>query len=208
MTVHALPLDHLRLAAAPESRSAKARGESEGDAALEARFDRAAPGVFRFVLVRVGNDRHLADDIMQQVWLASRRNGGRIAPGEFEAWLRGAARNLIATHWRRLGARPDSALRADPSAAARLSDLLHTPDAPPAALASDETRGRLLLALTSLDTEDQALMTDHYVRGRSHAEIAQALGISPRAVEGRLYRARQALRQRLLETEDDHPNAT
>lgn len=208
MTVHPLPLDHLRLAATSSSRAGQVRAEAEAEAALEARFDRAAPGVYRFVLVRVGNDRHLADDIMQQVWLASRRNGARIAPGEFEAWLRGAARNLIATHWRRLGARPDSALRADPAAAARLSDLLHSPDAPPAALASDETRQRLLLALTSLDTEDQALMTDHYVRGRSHAEIAQALSIGPRAVEGRLYRARQALRQRLLDTDDELPNAT
>ncbi len=180
----------------------EARLETPASESLEARFDRAAPGLYRFVAVRVGRDKHLADDLMQQLWLAAHRNGAKIAVGEFEAWLRGAARNLIATHWRRVGARPDGVLRADPAAAARLADMLATPSAPVNLLTSAEATSQLMLALTALDAEDQELLSEHYVRGQGHAAIAARLGIGVRAVEGRLYRARQALRQRLVQTDD------
>jgi RNA polymerase sigma factor (sigma-70 family) len=56
-----------------------------------------------------------------------------------------------------------------------------------------------------LDTELQALpvrdrlpLAMHYLMGLSHQEIGQSLGISASAVDGRLKRARQRLRTRLL----------
>ena len=56
---------------------------------------------------------------------------------------------------------------------------------------------QLLLAITELTSEEQELIVGHYFHGRSHDELAAECGLSPRAIEGRLYRARRALREKL-----------
>ena len=56
-----------------------------------------------------------------------------------------------------------------------------------------EGRDQLVLALTGLPTADQELIVGRYFQGRSHTDLAADLGISARAVEGRLYRARRVL---------------
>jgi DNA-directed RNA polymerase specialized sigma24 family protein len=54
-----------------------------------------------------------------------------------------------------------------------------------------------------LATDDQNLILQHYFDSRSQSDIAKTMGITLRAVEGRLYRARQALRDRLQHLEDE-----
>ncbi len=166
---------------------------------LDAVFDRCAAGLYRFFAVRTGGDSHLADDLMQQLWLQTVRSAGRIPADAAEPWLRTVARNLIREHWRRQKRRPAQAPIADPALAAELSRRLVTEDLPEDELVRREVRDQLLLAITLLSEEDQRLLLDRYVGGRSHAELARTLGIGDRAVEGRLYRARQALRAALAE---------
>ena len=154
-------------------------------------FDAAAPGVFRFVAVRAGGDGPLVDDLMQQLWIAADRSADRVSRAEAETWLRTVAKRLLVTHWRREGVRAavplDEAGGAAHAAAAMLAE-------PGAALDGEGLRQTLRLALTELASEDQDLLIGHYVNGASQADLGQRLGVSERAVEGRLYRARRALR--------------
>lgn len=52
--------------------------------------------------------------------------------------------------------------------------------------------------MQALPTRDRLPLAMHYLMGLSHQEIGQSLGISASAVDGRLKRARQRLRTRLL----------
>ena len=60
-----------------------------------------------------------------------------------------------------------------------------------------EARDQLILAITDLPTSEQELIVGYYFQDESHARLAARQGISERAVAGRLYRARQALRRKL-----------
>ncbi|MFT3683687.1 MAG: sigma factor-like helix-turn-helix DNA-binding protein [Phycisphaerales bacterium] len=55
----------------------------------------------------------------------------------------------------------------------------------------------MLLAMTELPAAEQDLLVAHYVRGEEQAKLAERLGLSVRAVEAKLYRARKALHDRL-----------
>ena len=81
--------------------------------AIEALFDRHCRWLYRYVVVRVGGDAQLADDVMQQVWVAALRTGGSVPADEIEFWLRGVARNILAAHRRRVTNRPKQLPLAD-----------------------------------------------------------------------------------------------
>ncbi len=168
-------------------------------ARVEAAFDRHSSATYRFVVVRVGGDRHLADDLMQQLWLQCIGSQTVTIPDDrLEFWFRGIAKNLLRSHWRTTRNRPTHLPIAEPALASELAEKLSSEELPAAALERREVCDQLSLALTALPTVEQELMVGYYFRDRTHAELAELLGISTRSVEGRLYRARQALRQELL----------
>ncbi|MFQ5492183.1 MAG: RNA polymerase sigma factor [Phycisphaerae bacterium] len=168
-------------------------------AQVEAAFDRFSPAVYRYVLIRVGGDPHLADDIMQQLWLAVSGNHRRVPGDELEFWLRGIARNLVRQHWRQIRRRPSCVPLADPALGAELAARLADEELPSGVLQRKQVQDQLILALTALSSQDQALISGRYFQGRSNAELACDLDLTERAVEGRLYRARQSLHQQLRE---------
>ncbi len=176
--------------------------ETDDQDVLSAAFDRCATGIYRFVAYRVG-DVHLADDLMQQVWLAAIRSDGRVPPAELEPWLRGVARNLIRDHWRKQARRPDQLPMPDADFAAELSRRLVNEEIPDDVLAQRETRTQLLFAITSLDADAQEIVMARYFNDESHTHLAQRFGVSERAIEGRLYRARQALRAKLERLDEE-----
>lgn len=164
--------------------------------AFERAYDACAPSLYRFFVVRTG-DSHLADDLMQQLWLQGRNGAENVPPANLEYWLRAIARNLLRTHWRVKARRPVAIAVPDPDVAADLSERLVNEEIPAADLENKEIRDQLLLAITDLSSQEQELIVGCYFENLSHAALAARLGISERAIEGRLYRARQALRQRL-----------
>lgn len=174
----------------------------ESLATLESVFDRCSSALYRFVCVRVGGDRHLADDLMQQLWLQARTAATAVPPASLEAWLRTVARNLLRTHWRVKARRPAHVPIPDADLAARLADRLVSADLPAEQLQQREVRDQLLLAMTALPADDQALIIGCYFQNESHQALATRWGVSERAIEGRLYRARQALRQHLASLDD------
>ena len=165
--------------------------------ALERVFDRCASSLFRFFVVRTGGDEHLADDLMQQLWLQARGSRRSVPENELEYWLRAIARNLVRAHWRRIGQRPNHLSLGDPALAADLGRRMASEVIPDDVMHRAEVRQQLMLALTELSHDDQTILIAHYFHGKPHAELASLLGLTHRAVEGRLYRARRSLRTRL-----------
>ena len=159
-------------------------------------------GLYRFVFHRVGRDAKAAEDITQEtVCIAWAKAEAPADPDEQERWMRGIARNLVKRHWR---LHPASAQRV-----ARIErvgrEMAHRLDqgAAGAANVRDEEMDRLALALSNLNHCDQTLILGFYHHGRSHEQLGGERGVSAKAIESALYRARKRLREALLSSEDE-----
>jgi RNA polymerase sigma-70 factor (ECF subfamily) len=139
---------------------------------------------------------------MQQIWVAALHTGWSVPADEIEFWLRGVARNILAAHRRRLANRPKQLPLADRALASELAEALESSPLPPELVGKKETKDQLLLALTQLPSDAQELIAGRYFRGWTLERLADNLGLSVRAAEGRLYRARQALKQALAHLEE------
>jgi RNA polymerase sigma-70 factor (ECF subfamily) len=125
----------------------------------------------------------LADDVLQEAFVRLLRSGRPGASeGETAAFLYRTATNLVYDHWRRRR-REQKALRGVDAAAVASG---------PGTLGSD--LGRLFARLRP---RDRALLWLAHVEGRSHAEIADALGLKTISVRVLLFRARAELASRL-----------
>jgi RNA polymerase sigma-70 factor (ECF subfamily) len=163
-----------------------------------------AQGLWRFLLVRVGRDENLAEELMQELCLQAARTYTKAGEAKhIDAWLFGVARNVLRRHWRTITRRRRNLPEVRADVGVELANLFDAEPLPSAYIERREVREQVLLAVSSLATEDQNLILLHYFDGRSQADIASDLGVSPRAVEGRLYRARVALRERLRHLEDE-----
>ncbi len=135
-------------------------------------------------LVHVVRDRALAEDLLQETFLAAWR--ARDDLGEVvnaEAWLFGIARH-----------RALRALRG----AQRLRRALERVAASPASGAGEGSEAAVdVLALVHrvLSPEDRALIVLRYVHGFDAPELAEMTGRSPAAIRKRLERARTMLLQ-------------
>ncbi|UCC81944.1 MAG: sigma-70 family RNA polymerase sigma factor [Gemmatimonadota bacterium] len=141
--------------------------------------------LYAFVSRRVGGDRTLAEDIVQDAWLRAVDTWPRRGtPDQPRAWLIRVARNLLVSHFRRQRPTP-----VDPAELELEADDYRPETRWAAALVS--------WGLARLRRGQAALLEAFYFDGRSTREIAAELGLSERAVEGRLRRARQNLEKRL-----------
>jgi RNA polymerase sigma factor (sigma-70 family) len=168
---------------------------------LAAAYDRFGPSIYRFFYIRVSRDEHLAADLMQQLWAAAAKNATKVPEAEIEFWLRGVARTLLNTHWRRVSVRPAHVAMDDSLTGAALAQRMTRERLPDEECNRRETQDRLLLAITRLPQADQDLIFAHYFEGAQQVDLSKRLGLSARAIEGRLYRARQLLRDALKESD-------
>jgi RNA polymerase sigma factor (sigma-70 family) len=133
-------------------------------------------------------DEHAAADLEQETWLAALRGGAHAR--DARAWLGSVARRLAASSGRSEGRR--SAREADVAGS-------RPPESPDAAetLASVELSARLARAVAELEEPYRTTLALRYYEGQSPRHIAQRLGIDARAVESRLRRGREQLREAL-----------
>jgi RNA polymerase sigma-70 factor, ECF subfamily len=139
--------------------------------------------LYQFISRRTSGDRELTEDLIQATFLRAvvdwQRNG---VPSEPLAWLNTVARNLTVDHYRRERLEDRSAPRGSVlwsfDTGISLKDLIRK-------------------VLTLVRGDQRRLIRAFYFEGRTTREIAKDLKISERAVEGRLRRARRALRGRL-----------
>lgn len=128
----------------------------------------------------------LAQDVFAEAYLSRDRfRGDWEDPATAGAWLRGIAGRLWLAHGRR-------SLRLDPSLQ---RELVPTEEVP--APVQDESAEQLRALIAGLPREWRTVLHLRYVEESGLAEIAGLLGISERAVEGRLHRARKELKQRM-----------
>lgn len=154
----------------------------------------------RYLAHRVGGDRHVADDLLQQTCFEASRCR-RVPDGDdaCEAWLHGIAKHLLHRHWR--GQRRSRRLLSidQPHRGRALVEAMESGPLPAEQLVANETLSRLSTAVAMLRQADRQLIFASYFEGRSHADLAMELGVSPKTVETRLYRARRRLRAALRE---------
>lgn len=141
--------------------------------------------LYAYVSRRVGGDRSLAEDLVQDTWMRALDSWpGRGLPDEPLAWLVRVARNTLVSHFRRH--QPESV---DPASIA-IEDDRFSPTAP-------DTAAVVSWGLTRLRRAHADVLEDFYFEGKSVTEIAAARSLSERAVEGRLRRARATLKSKL-----------
>lgn len=136
-------------------------------------------------------------DIAQEAFVAAFRALSTHQPGRpFYPWLRGILMN-----------RARMAIRTRNRARARAATAASEPDhwaAPRGREAPSVARCDLLRrAMASLGDDDRTLLVLKHVEGYTYDELAASLGIPGGTVMSRLYRARQRLRDRLLELDPE-----
>ncbi len=169
------------------------------DAALNGLMDRHATAIFRFLFRMLGNEED-ANDLAQETFVRVFQHRSRFRAGaRFSTWLYTIAGNLARNHHRWRARHPDLPLESAPDAdRPPLSDTLPSSGPTPSEAAlGNERSAAVRAAVAELPEDLRAAVVLCEWEELSVAEAASALETTPKAVESRLYRARQQLRQRL-----------
>jgi RNA polymerase sigma-70 factor, ECF subfamily len=177
-----------------------------GDAAaIRHLADSALTPLYQFCLYRVGRDRHVCEEVVQDTLCQAIRDLSHYDPSRSHnsilGWLMGIARNHIrrvlgrdgkrAVSLEALWSRMDKELL---DVYARLDSQVFDADL----LEREETRDMVNVTMSQLPQHYRAALEAKYVRGQSVREIATASSMSEKAAESMLTRAREAFRETFL----------
>ena len=141
--------------------------------------------LYGYVSRRTGGDRALTEDLVQETWLRALSDWcHKGLPREPIAWLKKVSSNLLVSHYRHMKH------QVPPN-----SEFISGNDIPTAQ--SPEIATMLHIALDKLRPKQAWLIEAFHFDGKGVAEIAGELGISERAAEGRMRRAREALKSQI-----------
>ncbi len=158
---------------------------------LASAFETHQPGLL--IVARRYVPVHQAEDVVQDAWLAAMQGIDRFeGRSSLRAWLAAIVANLARSRWAR-------ERRSVPMPADELPPAGFAP-APERELAAQDTRRRLLTAITSLSAPLRAVIELRDLRGWSAQETGDALGIDDGTQRVRLHRARLQVRAALHES--------
>jgi len=147
------------------------------------------------VAVRLGEPQAI-DEVMQEVALAAVRQHAPISDADKAApWLYRLAVRQTLLYRRKQGRRRKLIDRVAQRNRPTEADN-RDPD-PLAWLLAEERRSQVREAMTRLGRRDAEILMLKYIEDWSYRELAEHLGVSESAVETRLHRARQRLRNEL-----------
>jgi RNA polymerase sigma-70 factor, ECF subfamily len=139
----------------------------------------------------ITSDADLAGDVVQESFVRAWQKLGQLRePERFQSWLIGIVRNLALGHCRSRQRRGLERLDAEPV------DRQMTDD-PVAAAQAGEHREQLMAAMQELDEVSRIVLMLRYFQDIPSQQIAELLEMSISAVDTRICRARQSLRERL-----------
>jgi RNA polymerase sigma-70 factor (ECF subfamily) len=169
------------------------------DAALNDLMERHATPVFHFLCRMVGNEDD-ANDLAQETFVRVFKSAGSFRlEQKFSTWLFTIAANLARNHFRWRSRHPNISLDVEnPETEQTLGGTLPADGPAPneAALAAERAQAvRVAVGKLPEDLREAIVLCEW--ENRSTAEAATILETTPKAVESRLYRARQVLRERL-----------
>jgi RNA polymerase sigma-70 factor (ECF subfamily) len=169
------------------------------DAALNDLMERHATPVFHFLCRMVGNEDD-ANDLAQETFARVFRARASFRTSEkFSTWLFTIAANLARNHFRWRSRHPNVSLEAETGEAEQtLGSTLTANDPAPNEQALAAERAAAVRAAVGKLPEDlrEAIVLCEWEE-LSMAEAAAILEVTPKAVESRLCRARQILREKL-----------
>lgn len=162
------------------------RGEN---AALDRLMVRWQIPLRAFLYRHLGHEQD-ALDLAQETFVRIYRHRDQFRSGaRFSTWMFQIALNLVRDQARRRRRRPTDALDSVPEPVSESS--------PPADLEQAESVAAVRAAIAGLPPDlREALILSEY-EDLSHAEIGSVVGATSKAVETRLYRARELLRKQL-----------
>lgn len=181
-----------------EDREDMARLSAGHDAALNALMDRHGERLFHYLLRQLNNESGAAD-LVQETFVRVYQNRSRFDPAHrFSTWLYTIATNLLRDRFRWHKRHPQVSLDAERAEAGAILDTLPDTAASPAEqMVTEERAVEVRKAIVSLPDDLRTPLILSEYEGLSHAEIGAVLSCSAKAVETRLYRARNHLRKRL-----------
>lgn len=181
---------------------ALARRAAGGDEASYAvLIERYQGPIHGFVFRSVADEetaRDLTQDVFVKAWFALARVQER---ARFSTWLFQIAANLCRDHARSKATRnarmTNSMVRERDDGSIEERDFIHPGMSPDNQAQMNETMAVLHRAIAGLPVELREAFILGAIDQLSHKEISAILGISPKAVEVRIYRARKTLVEQL-----------
>jgi len=182
-----------------QDRSDMARLVAGQDAALNELMARHAERLSHYLLRLLQNETEAAD-VAEEAFVRVYLHRAKFRRGKkFSTWLYTIATNLARDLQRQRARHPHVSLDNGPEGSLpNFKESLAEPlQGPLEALEGRERAEAVRLAVAALPEELRAPLILSVYEEQSHVEIAEILDCSAKAVEMRLYRARQQLRERL-----------
>jgi RNA polymerase sigma factor (sigma-70 family) len=168
-------------------------------AALNNLMERHAEKLFHYLVRSLQNEDDAAD-LAQETFARVYQNRAKFDPGQkFSTWLYAIASNLVRDRYRWRKRHPQVSLDATNEATGNdFGESLPAQNPSPSETVQARERAEVVLhAVAALPDELRVPLILAEYEEKSHAEIGLILCCSPKAVETRIYRARQQLRASL-----------
>lgn len=168
------------------------------DTALNELMSRHSGRLFHYLIRLLQNETDAAD-LAQETFVRIYLHRSRFdVRKKFSTWLYAIATNLARDRMRRVTRRRDIPLESASEDESGAVDFLPAPDPHPGEkLESNERAAMVRQALADLPEDLRLPLVLSEYEEQSHADIGIVLGCSAKAVEMRIYRARQQLRAAL-----------
>lgn len=142
-------------------------------------------------------DYQLAEDVVQEAFFKAFRSLPSLKdPEKFKIWFSGIVRSTSLDEVRRRNSRSD--IKDGCAMGFRLSESESADSQPLDQQVDEEVRGKVLETIRELPESDRLVIVLKYMEGLSYKEVAEIVGSTVGAVESRLFRARQALKSKLM----------